>query len=518
MGAWMKKYIAAMLILTMALFSGYSSPESEKQQPVTFSVLYNDVSSSPFQEDWLILEEYEKRKGVTLNVQLGDNDNYERSIIQALESGSVPDIILKVWPHTINQYAANGSLLAFSDYEDEMPYFSAYIEEHNLQKEIDTLRLNNGKYYILPGYQRKIQVQQWIYREDVFIKHNLKTPETYEELYNALLVLKKIYPDSTPLTACWGGAHLFAMMGAGYGIPAGWKGTRYYNFDADRWQFAPATENYREMFRFLNRCFEAGILDPAIFTQPEAEYYEKLGNGSAFVTVTWITSGFEPWNKKLRENGYMNDEWEALSVPESTIGIKALPAVDPFRKGLIVSSHVVNKPYFEELLAFLDWAVYSEEGRTLTTWGIEGLTFEYTPDGKKFLPEVKTSKNPNGSVDIAQVYGFDRLFNLNEDEEFEDYKKPAAITEFLKKSLEADETEEMSPALILDKHSLEVIQLINEKILPYTAASGTSFITGELSIDDDWDAYRDELEKIGYKVLEVIWNDAWANMNSENGN
>jgi putative aldouronate transport system substrate-binding protein len=512
----MKKFIVLILILTMVLFFGYASPESEEKEPVTFSVLYNDVSSTPFQEDWLILEEYKKLQGVTLNVQLGDDSNYERSIIQVLESGSVPDIMLKVWPDTIKQYAASGSLLAFSDYEDDMPFFTAYIEEHNLQKEIDKLRLNNGKYYILPGYQRKIQVQQWIYREDVFKKHNLETPKSYEELYNALVVLKKIYPDSSPITACWGGAHLFAMMGAGYGIPAGWNGTRYYNAAEDIWEFAPATENYREMVRFLNRCYEAGILDPAIFTQTDAEYYEKLVNGSAFVTVTWITSGFEPWNKKLRENGYLDDEWEALSVPESTIGIKALPAVDPFRKGLIVSSQVVNKPYFKELLAFLDWAVYSEEGQTLTTWGIEGLTYENTPAGKTFLPEIITTKNPYGSVDLAKVYGVNMLFNLNEDEEFEDYKKPAAITDFLKKSLEAGETAEMPPALALDKHSLEVIQIMNDKILPYTAASCTSFITGELSIDDDWNVYREELEKMGYKVLEVIWNDAWAAMQSEN--
>jgi putative aldouronate transport system substrate-binding protein len=517
-GASMRKllYISLVLTLIIALFTSCSSQESPENQPLTFSVLYNDVSSAPFQKDWLILKEYEKLRGVTLNVQLGDNNDYERSIIQVLESGSAPDIILKVWPDTIKQFANNGSLLAFSDYEDVMPYFTAYIEEHNLQHEIDKLRMNNGKYYILPGYQRKIQVQQWIYREDVFKKHNLDTPETYEELFNSLVLLKEIYPDTTPLTACWGGAHLFAMMGAGYRIPAGWNGTRYYNADEDRWQFAPATENYRELFRFLNRCYEAEVLDSDFFTQADVEYYEKLGNGSAFVTVTWITSGFEPWNKKLLENGFKDDEWQALPVPESTIGIHALPAVDPFRKGLIVPAPVANEPYFNDLLAFLDWAIYSEEGRTLTTWGIEGVTYKNTPDGKTFLPNIKTSKTPDGSIESNEAYGFDMLFNLNEYEEFEDYKKPVAITKFLKKSLDAGETAEMSPTLVLDMHSLEVIQLINEKILPYAATSSTKFITGELSIDNDWESYSEELEKIGYKVMEIIWNDAWTKMQSKN--
>ncbi|NQT58434.1 MAG: extracellular solute-binding protein [Bacteroidetes bacterium] len=512
----MHKFLFLFLVLTAALFIGCSSQESPEKQSLTFSVLYNDDQTAPFQKDWLILEEYEKQKGVKLAVQLGDNNDYERSIIQAIESGDGPDIILKVWPDTITQFASTGNLLAFSDYEYLMPNFMTYIQENNLQSELDKLRQKNGKYYILPGYQRKIQVQQWIYREDVFTKHNLGTPQTYDELLDSLIQLKNLYPDSTPLTACWGGAHLFAMIGAGYGIPAGWAGTRYYDADEDRWQFAPATENYKAMYTFLNRCYEAGILDPAVFTQSNVEYYDKLGNGSAFATVTWITSGFASWNKKLQENGYSNDEWKALPVPESTIGIKALPPVDPFRKGLIVPSTVVNESYFEDLLSFLDWAVYSEEGRTLTTWGVEGLTYENTHNGKSFLPTVKTSKNPGGTIEINKAYGFDILFNLNENAEFEDYKKPADIVTFLERSLEADEVADISPTFVLDMQSIEALQLTNEKVVPYAATTGIKFITGEYSISQDWDTYLVELEKMGYTVLEVIWNDAWAKMKQEN--
>lgn len=503
-----KKLIILLLLIT--IFVGCTPQKNSSKQPVVFSVLYNNTATAPFRSDWHILEEYQKQKNVVLDVQLGDNSDYEKSIIQALESGDAPDIILKVWPNSIKNYANAGILLPFSDYEHLMPHFMEYIGEHDLADEMDTLRLVNGKYYILPGYQRKIQVQQWIYRQDVFDKHNLNTPKNYDELFESLVMLKEIYPESNPLTACWNGAHLFAMMGAGYGIPAGWAGTRYYNEQEDRWQFSPATENYREMYTFLTRCYEAGILDSAIFTQTDVDYFDKLGDGSTFVTVTWITSGFGPWNEKLKENGYTNDKWSALPVPESTIGIQALPPINPFRKGLIVPSSVVNEPYFEDLLEFLDWAVYSEEGRTLTTWGIEGLTYEITQNGKTFLPTIKTSKNPEGTIEISKEFGFDTLFNLNENEEFEDYKKPDEITTFLNRSLKAGEVAAMPPALNLDTHSIETIYLINEKLEPYVADSSTKFITGELSIKSTWDEYLTELENRGYKVLEVIWNDAWS--------
>jgi putative aldouronate transport system substrate-binding protein len=497
------------LIVLAALLASCAPQPTASPEPIGFTVLYNDRKATPLQADWRILEEYKTRKNVTLNIRVADDANYDKALVQTLESGDIPDIVLKVYPKTIESYANAGVLLPFSDYEALLPNFMAYVKEHNLQPEIDKLRMKNGKYYILPGYQRKIQVQQWIYRQDVFEKNNLPAPKTYDEMFSSLVALKKIYPNSTPITGPWAGAHLFAMMGAGYGIPAGWAGTSYYNKSEDRWQFSPATENYREMYRFLARCYAAGILDPAIFTQSEADFIKKLGDGSALVVVTWVSSGFGPWDAKLKENGFPDGKWAALPVMTSTIGIKALPAVDPFRKGLIVPARVINEPHFKELLQFIDWAVYSEEGMTLTSWGVEGFTFEKTASGKIFLPNILTPKNPAGSIDASKQYGLNQLFNLNENAEFEDYKRPAEIVALLSQSQNAGDVADMPQVLQLDVQALDAIRIINENVSTYVADSSTKFITGELSVDKDWDGYIAELEKRGYKTLEQIWNDAW---------
>jgi putative aldouronate transport system substrate-binding protein len=174
---------------------------------------------------------------------------------------------------------------------------------------------------------------------------------------------------------------------------------------------------------------------------------------------------------------------------------------------------VTNEPYFKDLLKFLDWAVYSEEGMTLTTWGVEGVTFENTSSGKAFLPQIKTPKNPDGTIITSAAYGFDMLFNLNENQEYEDYKKPAEIVKFLENSLSANETLELNPKLVLDSSSVEAIRLINEKIDPYVTETSVKFITGELNLESDWNAYLLELENRGYKTLEELWNDAWVKQN-----
>ncbi|MCF7953336.1 MAG: extracellular solute-binding protein [Spirochaetales bacterium] len=507
----MKKIVFCLFLMfsiTLAIYAA-GNQEGERgaeKQLNTFSVLYNDTKAKPFHEDWRILEAYEERRNVKLDVRLGDNNDYKRYIDKAMSQETPPDIILKVWPNQIEDFVNSELLLPFSDYEELMPHFQEYMHSRNLEAELNALRDKNGAYYILPGFQRKIQVQQWIYRKDLFQKHGLAEPETYEDLFHALKTLKEIYPDASPLSACWGGAHLFAMMGVGYGIEAGWNGSRHFDEELQQWRYSPAAPAYRNMLSFLHRSYAAGVLDPEIFSQSEADFYLKLTSGETFAAVTWISSGFSNWNQKLRDQGFEDADWEPLPVPESPVGIRALPPVNPFRKGLIVPSEKIQEAYFTDLIRFLDWAVYSEEGRNLSYWGIEGETYEMKNGRRQFLPDIRTNKNPDGTKDMKADYGFDMLFNLTEHEDFEDQKRPEEIAAFLRESLKRGDTAAMDPPFRLDESVTDAVQLIKENLSPYANNAQVKFITGEMSVENDWDAYLQELENRGYKTLELLWN------------
>ena len=499
----------ALLACVVVLVAAAGVVRLQAEEPMVFSVLYNESAETPFQEDWLILKEYEDRMGVRLDVIVGDDENYAPVVTTALESGLAPDIILKVWPDEVEAYAASGKLLPLSDYMEYMPHFQSYVDELGLAQEIDNLRAADGKLYILPGFQRGTQVQQWIYRKDLFASHGLAAPETYDELYDALLLLHSMYPESTPLSACWGGAHLLAIMGAGYGIPAGWNGSRYYDDEEDAWAYAPATDAYREMLRYLHRCYSAGILDPAIYNQSFDEYLAKLQDGRAFVTVTWISSGFDNWNQALEENGVTGGEWAPFPVPASTIGVRALPAVPLVRKGLVIPARVAAEAYLEDLLRFVDWAVYSEGGRVLTAWGVEGVTYALTGSGRELLPHVISPKTPEGEADLIGTYGFATLFDLNENAEFEDYKRPDDIALFLEASRQAGETLAPTPNLELSESAQTAIAALKPALDAYASSSSERFVIGELSLEEDWQRYMLELENRGYQALEAIWNSAW---------
>lgn len=506
----MQKILIGVITLCFLLASCASSDQMKKEyEPITFSILYNQDENALFSEDWLVIREYKNRKNVTFDIIIGDNASYMEAVDEIFLSGNIPDVILKVWPDNIEKYAMDGLLLPISDYVDKMPYFNAYVEKNNLSMEIDKLKLSNGKYYVLPGYTREIQTQQWIYRKDLFDKHGLDEPKSYDELLAALIVLKEAYPDSSPLTACWGGAHLFAMMGAGYDITAGWNGTQSYNEITKEWEYSPATDNYKEMLIFLNKCYEAGVFDPTIYTQSDQEYYDKLLKGDSFVTVSWVSSGFDNWNNELNNNGIEGGVWEPLKVPLSTIGIQKLPAINQYKKGLVISASVVSEPYFDRLIEFLDWAIYSDEGRLLTTWGVEGITYIEREQGKSYLPHIITPKNIDGITEPTEGYGLDTFYNLCENEEFEDYKKPSSISSFLNESLLNNETAPMDPTLVLNSNEADVVVMLSEKLNLYVDTMSKKFITGEKDIDLEWEDYIKNLSNIGYIIVEEIWNNAW---------
>ena len=474
-------------------------------------MLYNDRDTVPLRKDWLVLSEIAKRKNITFKITTGPDSKYLPSVYAAINSADVPDIILKVWPAEVVPFASTGQLLPINKFEYLLPNYMNYLKNSDLRKEIDALRDKNGNYYILPGFQREIQVQQWVYRQDLFEMHKIGEPRSYDELYNALVTLKSIYPNSRPLTACYGGSHLFAMMGAGNGIPSGWNGNRMYNELADSWVFAPRTRNWREMYRFLHKCYTAGLLDPDIFTQDPNSFIRKLTNGTSFVTVTWISSGFSLWNNQLEDAGIKSGVWVPMMVPQSTVGIKALPSVDRFRKGAAITANAAAKPYFKDLMAFLDWIYYTEEGRTLAVWGTEGTTYDIKNGKKAYAKTLKTSKNPLGTLDPARDFGLNTMFDLCEVPDFEDSKKPAEIVAFLNDSLSQKLTLKSYPTLTLGSTEQNSINIFAKSLDEYVDLMVKQFITGEADIDLDWSVYLSTLGKLGSNSLESIWNNAWKN-------
>ncbi|MGV2644855.1 extracellular solute-binding protein, partial [Clostridium perfringens] len=118
-----------------------------------------------------------------------------------ISSGDAPLVIPKTYPGEESAFVASGAILPISDYIDLMPNFKDKIEKWDMESELEGLRQEDKKYYVLPGLHEAVWPDYTlIVRTDIFEKHNIAIPTTWDELYTAMKQLKQDYPDVTPFS------------------------------------------------------------------------------------------------------------------------------------------------------------------------------------------------------------------------------------------------------------------------------------------------------------------------------
>jgi putative aldouronate transport system substrate-binding protein len=164
---------------------------------------------------------------------------------------------------------------------------------------------------------------------------------------------------------------------------------------------------------------------------------------------------------------------------------------------------VETEPYFDRLLEFLDWLYYSEEGMDLTTWGVEGETYEVVDGQKQFLPAVGFEEDP------TQRWQFGlEMFTINAEPEFLDFRSPEEITEFLREVADRGMIAPVQPSIVVDDETQEYIDLTLPPLNDYVNTAQLQFIYGDLDLDEDWDEYIASLESRGLRELEERVNEA----------
>jgi putative aldouronate transport system substrate-binding protein len=196
-------------------------------EALSFSMLYNNHPSYPLKEDWLFWSELTKRTNVKFETVAVPLSDYEQKRSVMIGAGDAPFIIPKSYPNQEDPFVSSGAILPVSDYIDLMPNFKDKVAKWNLTPEINTLRQEDGKYYLLPGlHERPWQDYSLVIRSDILQQLNLKSPTTWDELYTVLKAMKAAHPDIYPFSDRWSkptpGGNLFNILGSSYGAPGGW--------------------------------------------------------------------------------------------------------------------------------------------------------------------------------------------------------------------------------------------------------------------------------------------------------
>lgn len=238
-----------------------------------------------------------------------------------------------------------------------------------------------GEFYSTSGTAQL----QWA----VLKEQNYEIPRTIAELEASIKAYMKKHPtteDGLPtvgLSLSASDWHWMITLGnpAGFianGSPDNGQWIIDENYQA-RYKFR--TEEEREYFRWLNRMYQEGVLDPEFATQTHEDYLAKISSGRvlALLDQDW---DYRDAERVLKSDGKLDKTYAPLPVAmDETIKCPSLMS-----QGLVTGQGVGITTGCKDPAAAVKYLDYicSDEGQVLVNWGVEGINYEVDENGKRY--------------------------------------------------------------------------------------------------------------------------------------
>jgi putative aldouronate transport system substrate-binding protein len=346
--------------------------EKPKEEPTKLTMMVQNHPAWPLKEDWLIWDIHNENANVILEVS-GYQGNWWDAIPLIVASGDMPDLMWMVNQDAI-KYGEQGAVENLLDHLDKMPNLSAFMAQY--PDEAPPLYSASGKLYLHPAHGAFGEYDgMWLYRKDIFEKHQLELPNNYDEFYEVMKKLKEIYPESTPLYVT--GLNTFNNLGINFGV----SHVFFYDPVSKTVKYGPAEDNYKLLLEFIANAYKDNLI-PIEFGNLSSEKLEQMLSTDKTFMYHGYESHIDKYNQMMRED---NPDF-TLAFMKPVEGPAGAYNARKFllQEGLTVTTTSKNK---EAALKYIDY-LFTEEAREAVSWGKEGVTFEVVNGKKQFLPSI----------------------------------------------------------------------------------------------------------------------------------
>lgn len=469
---------------------------------VTLSMMMVDSPATPFNPNWDILKEIEKRTNVKLDVRAVPQSDYANKVKLVLASGDIPDIVTKVDNSIALTFGDSEVLLKFNDYLSKLPNYKKVVEKWQLADVINRGMTNaNGELYSLTQFKESPrQPNAFLIREDLLKRFNMQVPKTVDEL---LAFLRKAKESGVKYgySSRWNLWYTRQAFGSMFGLTGNAYQT-HFNFKKDAYEFTYATPQYKNMMTFMNNLSKEGLLDPETFTQEDKVYEQKLINGDIAFTYYQIPGSI---TKIIPEGKKKNPDFNLIPILPPTAqevpgNIAPASRLDVGNSLVIPASLKKDPKKLDMVLKFVDWLYYSDEGSLMAAIGVEGVNYKDAGNKYEWLDNRKTAANPGG-VDIGKEFGygiansfsfrqFDKVLNTNSSEIENNY-----YGEVTKQNRIFDTTPSVAPDD--DAANAEKIKILSATLVTFSEEMFARFATNNKDPQKEWDSYVAELKAKG---------------------
>jgi putative aldouronate transport system substrate-binding protein len=510
-------------------------PICDTQQ--TFTIMTPPWGDTDPSKAW-INGEYEKMTNVKIEWNLVPSDGWKDKRAIVFASGDLPDVVAgmdgsNLTPTDELQYASQGLILPLAKLiEDETLNFKKILAENPMDRKL--IAQDDGDIYSFPFLSvcYHCNFSQKMFINKTWIDNlGLKMPTTTEEFYNVLKAFKEQDAnkngdpnDEIPLIGqADNGWHIdwdgFLMCAFTYSDPD----TRMA-VENGKLVFTPITDKYKEGLAYLNKLYSEGLIAPESFTNDNATN-TKL-NVASYPTA--VIGAYPYAYQNYAGDTDIWKQYEILPPLKGPDGFVTTPNYE-LKRNVIRGYFAITKSAENPALIvhWLDY-FYSAEGAMLRM-GREGIEWRKAKDGEldfngnqAVYATLKTpetdpyynnvdwsqnipwyqSRESRESVVAAQDWKDPNISNGTEIQLFQGTKPYEAVAISVDQSL---------PPLSVPSDKIGDYSRYQTEITDYCKESLVKFITGDMNLTADWDAYKAQLDKLGLQVYMQLSNDAYAN-------
>ncbi len=510
--------VSTMLFSTLVLAAcGKNKEEDAKSSPdyeltdvslpldekVTLKMISQSAALAPNDpNDKLVFQRLEEDTNVHIDWTNYNADFAEKRNLD-IASGDLPDAIFNAGAsdYDLLSWAETGVIVPLEDLiDDYMPNLQKVLEERPEYR--DMLTAPDGHIYSFPWIEElgagkesihTVNDMAWI-NVEWLDKLGLKMPETTDELLTVLEAFKTQDPngngeaDEIPFSFINNGGNedlklLFGAFGEG-------DNDDHTVVDDDgNVIFTADKEGYKEAIKYFHEMWDKGLIDTESFEQDWNTYVAKGKEQKYGVYFTW---------DKMNITGD-NDQYDVLPVLVGPSGEKHVTRTNGLgfsRDRFVITS--ANKNL--ELTAKWVDKMYEPLQSVQNNWGTYGDTeqaniFELDGDMLKHLPldgtapgELRQKTEAAGPLAILDDY-YGTVTTMPDDAKWRldlmhEYYLPY-ITD-----------ENNYPKVFLDKKESDRINKIETDMWDYIYLKRAEWITNG-GIDDEWDDYLAELDRVG---------------------
>jgi putative aldouronate transport system substrate-binding protein len=481
------------------------------------TIYYSDNSTLPFRTSWLAVQRAQQLANADITWEvIPMGADFTTKVSLALNSGvNTPDVILyqSIAGENVS-LAQNGAIVPISDYAAWTPEWVARVREYGLQSDVDMLRLLDGKYYALASlYDKPFYDGGLIMRQDLLQRYNISSLTTFDDLYNFLRRYKQENPSSYPMTVLAGPRVHYRMTQPSWGISVhsnGADGSRVLSYDYSRnTYFAGAiSEQYREYMRYWNKPYAEGLFDPEMVDPISGDVWtRKLATGAAIATYAYYDQigGVEAASTIP---GFKLNMYPPLAGPAGAHHQQKSKT----GSGILFPIATSRRADFERVVRAIDTMFFSKAAEDLWCLGVEGTTYTMQGSTVRFMPQLVNS--PDGIYKAGQLmYGLGTAslqylwINAREMTKYdENYAQINARVAAMDNAIQAIPRAPKYPNTDAGRRDSERASSLIGTLFDTFNVWDNYFLTGQRSLDSDWNTYVNEMTSRGINELLQLYN------------